>query len=70
MENLFRGAVYSKFKSVSAFSACIGWGRQKTANIVNGISEPTIDDLDKIAKTLNLSFEEAAQFFLSKKSQT
>lgn len=65
----FRGVVYSKFKSIASFSDSIGWTRQKGTNIVNGITEPSLDDVDKMAKALGLSFEETASFFLINKSQ-
>ena len=65
----FRGIVYSKFKNIADFSACIGWTRQKGTNIVNGITEPSLDDVDKMAKALGMSLEETAQFFLQRKSQ-
>ena len=69
MSMTFRGVVYSKFKSIAAFSDSIGWTRQKGTNIVNGITEPSLDDVDKMAKALGLSFEETAAFFLNCKSQ-
>lgn len=68
MSNPFRGIVYSKYKSIAAFSDSIGWTRQKGTNIVNGVTEPSLDDVDKISKALGISFEEAANFFLPEKS--
>ena len=65
----FRGVVYSKFKSIAAFSDSIGWTRQKGSNIVNGITEPSLDDVNKMSKALDLPFEETASFFLNRKSQ-
>ena len=64
-----RGIVYSRFKSIADFSAAIGWTRQKGTNIVNGVTEPSLDDVDKIAKALGLTFEETARFFLPQRSQ-
>ena len=65
MENIqFRGVVYSKFKSIADFANCIGWTRQKGTNIVNGLTEPSLDDVDKMSKALHMSFEETARFFL------
>ena len=67
MEDIsFRGVVYGKFKTIADFSNCIGWTRQKGTNIVNGITEPSLDDVDKMAKALGMSFEETAKFFLRK----
>lgn len=64
----FRGIVYDRFKSIANFSAYIGWTRQKGTNIVNGLVEPSLDDVDKMAKALGLSFEETARFFLPGRS--
>ena len=70
VENIqFRGVVYSKFKSIADFSNCIGWTRQKGTNIVNGLTEPSLDDVDKMSKALDMPFEETARFFLKSKSQ-
>ena len=65
----FRGVVYSKYKSIAEFASCIGWTRQKATNIVNGVQEPSLDDVDKMAKALDLNFENTARFFLNAKSQ-
>lgn len=62
----FRGLVYSKFKTIADFAQAIGWTRQKATNIVNGQQEPSLDDTDKMAKALDLSLDETAQFFLQK----
>ena len=62
----FRGVVYSKFKSIADFANCIGWTRQKGTNIVNGVTEPSLDDVDKMAKALGMTFEETASFFLNR----
>lgn len=64
----FRGVVYSKFKSIANFASAIGWTRQKGTNIVNGLTEPSLDDVDKMAKALGMSFEETARFFLNDES--
>ena len=62
--NSLRGIVYTKFKSISKLGAAIGWTRQKTSNIVNGISEPSLEDVDKLSKALEMGFEQTARFFL------
>ena len=69
MNMQFRGLVYSKYRSIAAFSDSIGWTRQKGSNIVNGVTEPSIDDVDKMSKALGISFEETARFFLRSQSQ-
>ena len=63
--NQFRGVVYSKYKSIADFANSIGWTRQKGSNIVNGITEPSLDDVDKMSKALDMSFEQTARFFLN-----
>ena len=64
----FRGVVYSRYKSISEFSNAIGWTRQKGTNIVNGVTEPSLDDVDKMSKALGMSFEQTAMFFLPKET--
>lgn len=65
----FRGVVYSRFRSIAELGQTIGWTRQKTTNIVNGIVEPSLDDVEKLSRALGLSFEETARFFLPSRSQ-
>lgn len=65
----FRGLVYSKFKTIADFAQAIGWTRQKATNIVNGLQEPSLYDTDKMARALEMSLDDTAQFFLPKKSQ-
>ena len=64
--NQFRGVVYTKYKSISDFANKIGWTRQKATNIVNGVTEPSLDDVDKMAKALDRPFAETANFFLKR----
>ena len=59
-----RGIVYDKYKSISKLADAIGWSRQKTSNIINGVVEPSLSDTDKLSKALDLSFERTARFFL------
>lgn len=65
----FRGLVYSRFKTIAEFAQVIGWTRQKATNIINGAQEPSLDDVDKMAKAMGMAFEETARFFLPKQSQ-
>ena len=65
MENIkFRGVVYSKYASIADFCRAIGWTRQKGSNIINGVTEPSLDDVDKMSKALEMPFDETAKFFL------
>lgn len=59
-----RGAIYGKYKSIAELARAIGWTRQKATNIINGQTEPSLDDVDKLAKALGCNFEETAKFFL------
>ena len=59
-----RGIVYDKYKSISELADKIGWTRQKTTNIINGNTEPSLEDTDKLSKALGMSFEKTARFFL------
>ena len=63
-EVTLRGIVYSKFNSIAGLAEAIGWTRQKATNIINGVTEPSLGDVNKLAKALGLSFERMAQFFL------
>lgn len=60
----FRGLIYSRYKSIAAFAEAIGWTRQKATNIVNGAQEPSLNDVNKVAKALELEFADVAKFFL------
>lgn len=55
MENPIRGAVFSKFSSISSFAKAIGWTRNKASRIVNLVTEPSVDDMEKMAEVLNIS---------------
>lgn len=54
MENPIRGAVFGKFHSITAFSNAIGWKRNKASRILNGVQQPTADEIIQIAKCLNI----------------
>lgn len=63
-EITLRGIVYSKYSSIAELATVIGWTRQKATNIVNGVQEPSLSDVNKLAKALGLGFERTAAFFL------
>ena len=68
-QTTFRGVVYSKYKTIAAFAQAIGWTRQKATNIVNGVQEPSLDDVDKMSRALDMGLEETARFFIPRQSQ-
>ena len=54
MENTLRGAVLTKFKSITAFADAMNWDRKKASRIVNRIQRPTADDMEKMSKCLDI----------------
>ena len=54
MPNKIRGAVFTRFTSISEFADAIGWSRQKASRIVNGIQRPTAEDMEAIAECLGI----------------
>ena len=55
MENQIRGAVFSKYNSITAFANDIGWKRNKASRIINGVQRPNAEDIEQIAKCLNIT---------------
>jgi len=54
MENTLRGAVLTKFRSISAFAEAMKWDRKKASRIVNRIQKPTVKDMMKMATVLGV----------------
>lgn len=54
MENQLRGVVLTKYSSISSFARDMKWDRAKAARIVNRIQKPTADDMEKMARCLNV----------------
>lgn len=50
----YRGLVLSKYKSISEFAQAVGWSRNKASRIVNGIQEPDANDMEIMAKALDI----------------
>lgn len=59
-----RGAVYSRFKDITAFSKAVGWSRQKASYIVNRRIEPSLRDVQQMAHALAMEPVQVAAFFL------
>ena len=57
MENQIRGAVFKKYGSICSFADDIGWKRNKAARIINGIQRPSAEDMEQMAKILNIQDE-------------
>ena len=60
MDNIItlRGAVMSKYRTIGDFAKDIGWKRNKASRIVNGVQEPSITDMEQLARTLDLKTQE------------
>ena len=54
MENQIRGAVFTKFSSITSFADAIGWKRNKASRILNGVTQPSANDIEKMAVCLNI----------------
>lgn len=54
MENQIRGAVFSKFSNITSFANAIGWSRNKASRILNGVTEPSANDIEQMAVCLNI----------------
>lgn len=55
MENTIRGAVFSKFSSISDFAKAVGWKRNKASRIVNLVQRPSAEDMEQMASVLGIS---------------
>ena len=55
MENPIRGAVFSRFSSVSEFAKAIGWKQNKASRIVNGNQHPSVADMEQMSKCLGIT---------------
>lgn len=62
MPNKIRGAVFSRYESISNFAEAIGWGRQKASRIISGKQRPTAEDMEKMASCLGI--KDAADFMV------
>ena len=49
-----KGIVLQKFFSITNFAAAMKWSRNKATRILNGVSEPTIDDIVGMTEVLEL----------------
>lgn len=68
-ENKVRGAILSRYPTVSEFARKLGWSRQKLSYFVSGEREPSLSDIQLMAKHLVMDSTELASFFLDLQSQ-
>lgn len=62
-----RGLIYSRYDNEADFARYLGWSRQRLNKIVNG-KIPNIEELNAIAKGLNVPVSDAILFFLPAQS--
>lgn len=67
--NNVKGAVYARYKDIAELAETLGWSRQKLSPIVNGKKEPTLSDIQAMAKAMEMDVAQLASFFLELKSQ-
>ena len=57
MENHLRGAVLTKFTSISDFARAMKWDRKKASRIVNHVQKPSANDMERMAECLGIQDE-------------
>ena len=67
--NNVKGAVYARYKDIAELANTLGWSRQKLSPIVNGKKEPSLSDVQEMAKALEMEVTLLTSFFLELKSQ-
>ena len=60
-----KGIVLQKFFSITNFAAAMKWSRNKATRILNGVSEPTIDDIVGMTEVLELDEKTFFVIFLA-----
>ena len=61
-----KGIVLQKFFSITNFAAAMKWSRNKATRILNGVSEPTIDDIVGMTEVLELDEKTFFVIFFSR----
>ena len=54
MVNELRGAVLSKFPSITSFADALKWDRKKASRVVNRVQKPSADDMEHMAEILDV----------------
>lgn len=67
--NNVKGAVYARFRDIADLADTLGWSRQKLSPIVNGKKEPSLSDVQDMAKAMEMDVVQLTAFFLELKSQ-
>lgn len=53
-----RGAVASKYKSISNFARAIGWTRNKASRIINNEQDITLSEIIEVTNALEIDSQE------------
>lgn len=54
MENELRGAVMTKFPSITSFADALKWDRKKASRVVNRVQKPSAEDMESMADLLDV----------------
>ena len=68
-ENKIRSLVLGLYRSIADFAREVNWSRQKATRIINGKTEPSLDDIYVISRAVNKDADEIASIFLQQKTQ-
>lgn len=68
MENQIKSMILEKYRSEAACARKIGWERQRLNKITTGFREPSVYELNEIAKALDTSVNRLVPIFLAMKS--
>lgn len=63
-----KGYVLQKYFTITAFSKAINWKRNKSSRILNGVQEPTLDDIVELTNALDLDEQTFFNIFFKKLS--
>lgn len=58
-----KGLAISQFGSCTNFAKAMNWNRSKAARILNKEQDPTLSDIDKIVKKMNIPKEYIVPLF-------
>lgn len=63
MEMTLRGAVFTKYRTISDFANAIGWERGKASRIINGQQQPSKGDMEQMISLLGIHQDAVAPIF-------
>lgn len=68
MQNEIKNLILQKYPSEAECARKMGWNRQRLNKITTGFREPSIYELNMLAKTLDISVNRLVPIFLALKS--